>query len=53
MGGWGLGGCVGGGMVGGSDTDNKDILSPASLCYAANEAVAELGNRCLTKVKIR
>ena len=30
--------------VGGwSDTDNKANLSPASLRYAANEAVAELG----------
>ena len=27
-----------------SDTDNKANLSPASLRYAANGAVAELGN---------
>ena len=31
-------------MGGWSDTDNKANLSPASLRYAANGAVAELGN---------
>ena len=30
-------------MVGWSDTDNKANLSPASLRYAANGVVAELG----------
>ena len=29
------------------DTDNKANLSPASLRYAANGAVAELGNKKL------
>ena len=38
--GW-VGGCVGGW----SDTDNKANLSPASLPYAANGAVAELGKK--------
>ena len=32
-------------MVGWSDTDNKANLSPASLRYAANGAVAELGKK--------
>ena len=33
------------GWVGGwSDTDDKANLSPASLCYAANETVTDLGN---------
>ena len=36
-------GWVGGGVGGWSDTDNKANLSPASLHYAANGAVAELG----------
>ena len=31
-------------MGGWSDTDNKANLSPVSLRYAANGAVAELGN---------
>ena len=44
MGGWVVG-WVGGWVGGWSDTDNKANLSPASLRYAANGAVAELGKK--------
>ena len=39
-----MGGWLGGWLGGWSDTDNKANLSPASLRYAANGVVAELGN---------
>ena len=42
MGGW-LAGCLSGWVGRWLDSDNKANISPASLRYAANGAVAELG----------